>query len=221
VDDVSISYAPSLRVYLALSIRASRTKSPPDSILALAGAMEKRGTFQALDQVNREIEHIARLYPKATVVKAARLRTMSLTALPARDVFHFAGHAIVNDEYPWLSYLLLTNDAAPRRLTMTDIRLSGLARSRLVFLSACSTAQGRDSRGEGALSLARPFLAAGASAVVATLQPVEDRTMAAIATRFHAALRRVGAAKALREAQLSIYSESRPAQWAAVTVTGA
>lgn len=221
VDDVSISYAPSLRVHLALSVRAARTTSPPDSILAIAGAIEKRGTFQSLDQVNREVEHIARLYPTATVVTATKMRTMSLTALPVGDVFHFAGHAIVNDEYPWLSYLLLTNDAVPRRLTMTDIKLSGLGRSRLVVLSACSTAQGRDSRGEGALSLARPFLAAGASAVVATLEPVEDRTMAAIATRFHTALRRIGAAKALREAQIAVYGELRPAQWAAVTVTGA
>ena len=221
VDDVSVSYAPSLRAYLALSTRASRTTGPLDSILAFAGATEKRGKLQALELVNREIEHIASLYSKATVVNATSMRTMSLTALPGSDVFHFAGHAIVNDEYPWLSYLLLTNDAVPRRLTMTDIESSGLGRSRLVVLSACLTAQGRDSRGEGALSLTRPFLAAGASFVVATLEPVEDRTMAAIATRFHTALRRVGAAKALREAQMAVYGELPPAQWATVTVTGA
>ena len=47
--------------------------------------------------------------------------------------------------------------------------------ARLVVLASCSTAVGRISRTEGVENLARPFLASGVPAVVASLWKVEDQ----------------------------------------------
>ena len=48
-------------------------------------------------------------------------------------------------------------------------------RAQVVFLSACSSAVGRLSIGEGLMSVARAFLLAGCQSVIASLWPVVDK----------------------------------------------
>jgi len=55
----------------------------------------------------------------------------------------------------------------------------------LVVLSACRTAGGVILDGEGPMSLARPFLLAGATTVVASLWPLSDREAAELFDRFY------------------------------------
>jgi CHAT domain-containing protein len=138
------------------------------------------------------------------------------------DVVHFAGHAVVNTEYPWLSHLVLEDSglAKARRLWASDITPGSLTGTRVVVLASCSTAQGREFRGEGPMGLARSFLAAGVDSVVATIGPVDDRTMAEIAVAFHRAISRLDSAAALREAQLAAIGRFEPRLWASVSVIG-
>ena len=95
--------------------------------------------------------------------------------------------------------------------------------AQLVVLAACETAAGRTMRGEGAMSLARPFLVAGARTVVATLWPLDDRTSEALFTRLHRRYAEgASAAEALRAAQLDILNDSSlpPGAWAAAISLG-
>jgi CHAT domain-containing protein len=76
-----------------------------------------------------------------------------------------------------------------------------------VVLATCEGAAGRRIEGEGAVSVARAFFAAGVPAVVASLWPVDD-DLQTLVIEFHRALRRDGdAAQALRSGQLAILKE--------------
>jgi CHAT domain-containing protein len=93
-----------------------------------------------------------------------------------------------------------------------------------VVLSGCSTAHGQLRRGEGVLSLARPFLARGVPSVVATLWDIPDTSARALFIAFHRARARgVSDLAALRSAQLAMLSSGDPSSrsprnWASVAV---
>jgi CHAT domain-containing protein len=102
-----------------------------------------------------------------------------------------------------------------------------LARTRLVVLSACQTAIERSYRGEGAISIARPFIAAGVPVVVASLWTVDSDMTAELMIRFHRHRKRDGLStvEALRQAQLDMLSspgqqQRRPNSWAAFVAIG-
>ena len=87
-----------------------------------------------------------------------------LTQAAGAAVVHFAGHAIVNDERPDLSCLVLSpkaGDSGSGLLFASRISSRAWPTTRLVVLAACGTASGAAYRGEGVMSLARPFLGAG------------------------------------------------------------
>ncbi|MEQ9407723.1 MAG: CHAT domain-containing tetratricopeptide repeat protein [Fuerstiella sp.] len=98
----------------------------------------------------------------------------------------------------------------------------------LVVLSACDTALGASTDGEGVAGLQTAFQLAGAEQVMATLWQVSDRDTASLMQRFwkeHVDQRT--AFKALRDAQLTYIEASRsrhghahPWLWAAMQVVG-
>jgi CHAT domain-containing protein len=95
----------------------------------------------------------------------------------------------------------------------------------LVVLSGCSTALGKKVRGEGLLGLARSFLYAGASRVVASLWMVRDRATAELMAAFYRSYleQDMTPAAALRAAQVSMLHQARwrdPYFWAAFGLYG-
>jgi CHAT domain-containing protein len=185
----------------------------PDGLSGLAGARS-------------EAEAIAALYPRSTLLAgSAATQEAFLRLAPAAEIVHFAGHAQVDAELPALSRLLFAGDRARTEaspLYAFQIGRQRFARTRLVVLAACDTAVGRTYRSEGALSLARTFLVAGAPAVVATLWPVDDVAVAPLFRRLHERVRNgERPAAALRAAQLEALhgadaSQRSPATWAAL-----
>ena len=95
-----------------------------------------------------------------------------------------------------------------------------LPRTRVVVLAACRTAVGGASRVEGALSLGRPFLAAGVPDVVASVWDIDDSVSRRFFIAFHHALVTEGdPVLALRTAQVALLrgddaSLAHPASWA-------
>lgn len=136
-------------------------------------------------------------------------------ALPDARLAHFSTHAIVSDDDPLGSYLMLgagnaSAGAAGKdgRLTASDV--AGLSLSAdLVVLGACRSARGPVSS-DGIAGLTRAFMAAGAPSVIATLWDVSDQTTARVLTQFYAAYL-AGASKdrALRAAQLALLRDLR------------
>lgn len=137
-------------------------------------------------------------------------------------VLHFASHAIVDEERPLRSALMLANDDGDDgRWTAEEIYRSKLTAD-LVVLSACSTAAGATAPGEGVMSLSRAFLYAGAGATIATLWDVPDApgpVFADVLYRELAAGQPLGVAAAAARRELRRQG-APPRVWAAYVLTG-
>jgi CHAT domain-containing protein len=127
---------------------------------------------------------------------------------------------------PWESRLVLAPDGdADGALTFEAVERWDLRRCRAVVLSACETSTASRARGQGMLSLATPFLHAGAACVIGTLWPVDDRASGFFWDLLHQRLAAGGApAAALRAAQLTALASDdpllrAPSTWAAYVVT--
>jgi CHAT domain-containing protein len=142
--------------------------------------------------------------PVQLLVGADATKQRFLTEAARADLIHFAGHAISNPGHPLLSRLLLAPDASSDSGSLFghELQHADFSRARLVVLAACSTAAGNAQRGDGVLSLARSFVAAGVPSVVASLWDVDDQRSREFFREFYAALTRpMSPADALRAAQ--------------------
>ncbi|HJX28870.1 MAG TPA: CHAT domain-containing protein [Thermoanaerobaculia bacterium] len=234
VENLAITIAPSANVYVRCLERSSRSGGkPPETALVIGATMFDRSRFPSLaplPEAGREAELIAASYPRTQLLvgpmATGRRFLAELTYEP--EVIHFAGHAVPNLSFPELSLLVFAPEAgkdSSGAVYSHEIQEAQLARTRLAVLSACKTAAFGKPDSEGAVGLARPFLAAGVPSVLASLAPVEDEQGKEVLTRFHVHLR-AGAspAEALRAAQLSRLAEggeaARPIYWAMFEIIG-
>ena len=153
------------------------------------------------------------------------------TALRHRAIVHVATHAVLNARSPMFSRLELAREsrrpAEDGRFELHELLGVPIA-SRLVFLSGCETGLGvawstTFLRGEDYATLARAFLQAGASNVVATLWRIEDHGAAQFAAVFYGALRDQAPAAALASAQRTLLHSAKyaaPYYWAAYQIAG-
>ena len=188
--------------------------------------------YERLTGSRREAEAIAALAPGQTwsaLGFAANRQIVLGPELGKYEILHFATHGILDTRNPRLSGLVFsTVDSAGRPqdgfLRLHDVYDLDLA-AELVVLSGCSTALGREIRGEGLVGLTRGFMYAGVPRVLASLWSVDDQATAELMVRFYRALRQDSAtvAAALRQAQREIRSERRwrdPYYWAGFVLQG-
>ncbi|MFN7928448.1 MAG: CHAT domain-containing protein [Blastocatellia bacterium] len=189
--------------------------------------------FVRLRFTRAEAEQIASLAPAAQTLKAldfaANLDTATSAALSDYRIVHFATHAVINQQHPELSGIVLSQVDEQGRPRNGFLRLHDIYNLRLsadlVVLSACETALGKAVKGEGMIGLTRGFMYAGAPRVTASLWRTEDRAAAELMKRFYQHLLGEGmtAAAALRAAQMSLWQDKRwaaPYYWAAFTLQG-
>jgi CHAT domain-containing protein len=135
---------------------------------------------------------------------------------------HIASHGEFNAGEALDSRLLLAAD--PQNDGMLTVRelYEITLDAELVTLSACETGLSRRLSGDDLVGLARGFMYAGSSNIVASLWQVDDEATARLMRAFYRHLG-AGAAKksALRKAQLSLLDEyPEPIFWAAFYLTG-
>lgn len=152
-----------------------------------AGGAEERDALGPLARAEREARTVAGSARGSVALTGASAREASLKRADLDDfaVLHFAAHAVVDERAPARSAVLLTADAEEDgRLVPGEVARLSLS-GQLVVLSACRTAEGTVLAGEGPMSLARAFLAAGAHAVVGSLWPLSDREAEVMAARLY------------------------------------
>lgn len=157
---------------------------------------------------------------------ASREAALSETARNA-PLLHFATHARSDPRRMESAAVLLsgfdrTGERRNGLLTLNDLTAIKLSAD-LVVLSGCDSALGMDIDGEGSMSLAYGFLAAGAKAVIATEWQVADSAMTRLMDRFYTRAIAEGQPlpRALRAAQLELMQASGwgdPTSWAATKV---
>jgi len=216
IQDYVIVNAPSLTIFERAS-RVARRPSEP-RVLLIGDPTKDRANraVQALPFAVEEAQSLARLYRDARVLLASEAtREAFLAGLHDADIVHYAGHAVVDLQDPLRSRLLLA--ASPSdpdgSLFAGELRETTLPRHPLIVLAACSTSRGQIAIGEGVLSLARPFLEAGASTVLGTLWDVDDRVSLMLFRRFHTHLANgMPVASALAEAQRELLDDPAAAR---------
>ncbi|MBN2070154.1 MAG: tetratricopeptide repeat protein [Candidatus Krumholzibacteriota bacterium] len=149
------------------------------------------------------------------------------------EVIHIATHVKIDDEKIWHSGFLLgpENDNETSTLEFepdTYLRAGDIAGgsipARLVVLSGCESARGKIAVGEGMFGLPAAFISSGASAVVATLWPVDDAATADLMREFYKELAKgKTVAAALQRSQMTVRGRKKtepPFYWAGFVVIG-
>lgn len=233
IENHILSVAPSARLLIAsLQRDAQLQKGASPRALAFADPDFDQELFPLLQRLtasNRE-ESLARDFPGSVFLSDKNATREAFLRDGGRfEIVHFGGHSLVNPDYPLLSQMILApteNDPDRGVLYSGTILGHRFDRTRLVVLASCSTASGKVSETEGAQSLARPFLATGVPAVVASLWDVGDSATAEFFQRFYSNLKRsFDPAWALQQTQVESLARGSamadPAGWGAFEILGA
>ncbi|MCG8454710.1 MAG: CHAT domain-containing protein [Holophagales bacterium] len=189
-DRFQISYAPSATLWLEWRRGRPRPAEAPALVLAdpefgpageLAGrefGLFRSGPRQPLAKAEEEGEHIVRrlaggsrllLGPEASEDALFHLDLSRFALL------HFASHASSDADLPHRSAIFLAAGSAEKDGLLQPHEIATLdLEGRLVVLGTCEGGAGLALPGEGTLSLARAFFAAGARTVVASRRPLRD-----------------------------------------------
>jgi CHAT domain-containing protein len=179
-----------------------------------------------LPSAKTEAIEIAKLYkdPKVFIENNATKEKIKQN-LNNTDVFHFAGHYVVEENTPLFSSMILAgNTKKESNLANYEINKK-LSHIRLIVLSACDTGIEKYYKGEGMIGASRTFLAANVPIVVASQWSVDSEATKDLMIRFHK-LRKtenLTTVEALRHSQIEMLKNEQfkePYYWAAFATLG-
>ena len=250
IEDAAISYAPSITALREMRRAAnSRVASGAATALVAFGdpivSDKTSSTVTArfmdsrllpLPDSARQVLLLKRLYGRSSRVYVGPSASEVRAKAEVGDsrIIHFATHGIFNDSSPMYSQIVLANpseesgqDGLLEAWEIMNLKL----KADLVVLSACETARGRISAGEGVIGMTWACFVAGAPALIASQWKVESGSTTEFMLAMHRTLLRQrnknteGAkAAALREAALSLLRTRRynhPFYWAPFILVGA
>ena len=252
LEDYAVAYAPSLTVLheMMRSHHRNEPKSvaPSSTLLAMADPVLGKETLTRtavtyrdealgpLPEADREVKALRLLYggEQSEIYIGAEAREDRFKTEAGRfRVLHLATHGVFDDSSPMYSNVLLASDEGGREdgiLEAWEIMQMDL-KADLVVLSACETARGRVSAGEGVIGLTWAFFVAGVPTTVVSQWKVESASTAKLMLGFHRTLKaresRVNSAfataRALQHAELQLLHDpqySHPFYWAGFVVMG-
>ena len=239
IDKFRIQLAPSSSIFLqGLKESGQNAEQSEERLLSVGNPTFDPRSFpslQPLPAANSEAQEIAGLYKPfySPLLNRKATEQAVRSRMQTSNVAHFALHYVVDDRHSLFSKMVLappsriTDSADDGLLQIHEIYKMNLGHMRLVVLSACQTAIEQQYGGEGAVSVARPFIAARVPLVVATLWPVDSSSSKHLMTQFHRhrKLGRRATSEALQRAQLDMLQDEderlhHPYYWAAFTVIG-
>jgi CHAT domain-containing protein len=208
-----------------------------ESLLSVGNPSFDPGEYpdlKSLPESAREAEEIAAGYSIAyKLIGPNALKDSIEKKLPDANVFHFAGHYIVDERYPLLSRLVLAKKKGLASaegdgdLKGGDLVGKRLPHAKLVVLSACQTGSEGYYNGEGLMGISRMFLETGIPLVVASQWAVESESTAQLMIKFHHYRKApsVSSVEALRQAQLEMLNDRTgpyrdPYYWAPFLAVG-
>lgn len=211
------------------ALRGSETEQP----LVQVELDNRPLVFERLPFSLEEAESILALARDKETMRAvgfdANLKAALDPSIREFRIIHFATHALLNNSQPELSGIVLSLVDPLGRYQNGFLRLNEIYNmdlaAELVVLSACQTALGKETRGEGLIGLTRGFMYAGVPRVVATLWRINDRATAEFMNYFYEAMlkQQESPGRALRTAQIKMWEANKnalPHFWAAFTLQG-
>jgi CHAT domain-containing protein len=247
IERSAVSYAPSLTVLREMRARSDKRRAvaAPSTLLALGNPLIGQETVERarltlrdeklspLPEAETEVRALGRLYgarrSKVYVGAEAREDRLKAEAGQAR-VLHFATHGVLNNIAPLYSYLALAKGDKNEDGLLEAWELMQLdLKADLAVLSACETARGRTSAGEGMIGLTWALFVAGTPATVVSQWEVESASARDLMLGFHRQLQaprtagKLTKAEALRQAALNLMKNpetNHPFYWAGFVLVG-
>ena len=239
VETHDISYLPSAQFLGRERTPGARWLPPWSTQLVAFGdpPVEAADTFAGAERWQRltasadEVSGIARLLPGRSLIylgAQARKRYLVDHGAQGAPLLHFSTHAVVDNESPDRSRILLAPDSPSAPLDYLfeaeayDLDLKGVD---LATISACDTAQGKFIQGEGVEAFSRAFLAAGSAATITSLWRVPDQPTADfMKLLYYYIANGLPKAEALRLAKMQFLKSgtllANPRYWAAFVLNG-
>jgi len=226
-EKVRLSNAPTMHDAVA----AVRASSGPGPMLVVgapaASVIDADHARPELGRVAGEAESVASLYgASTTILRGPRKAQLVSELLTARGV-HFGGHGTENRANPLLSGIVLSGaDGRSEVLYAHEIARMLLRGRPVVVLASCRGSSHTFTRGLRSSSISDAFLTAGASAVIGSITPVDDRLASGFSVDIHRSLAAgMTASAALRAFQRRCLTEVDPAVrsplfWASFQVAG-
>lgn len=262
IERSSVTYAPSLTVLREMTLRReSRSRAPrrPATLLALGNPllggspadrargvlMHGGGGLTPLPEAERQVRAMAALYGprRSRVYTGAEAREERVKReAGSYSVLHLATHGTLDDASPMYSNVVLAQgprgkgagersgeDGLLEAWELMEMRLD----AELVILSACETARGRVTPGEGLIGLSWALFVAGSPVTVVSQWKVESASTTELMLEFHRRLlarlshprgaNGMTKAEALRLAALRLLRSERhahPFYWAGFVMVG-
>jgi CHAT domain-containing protein/tetratricopeptide (TPR) repeat protein len=165
--------------------------------------------FAPLPGTRNEVDAVARLFMSddrstrvllgADAGEPELDRIAAAGELPGFGYIHLATHAVIDESLPERSAVILTQTGLPDpleqvmnrkpvfdgRLSVREIQRSWDLKAELVTLSACETALGKESGGEGFVGFTQALLMSGARSVCLSLWKVDDKATSLLMARFY------------------------------------
>jgi CHAT domain-containing protein len=233
LESRTVLYAPSLAVVAAMQ----RTPQGPVSSARLFAVGNPASKSTPLPHAEREVHKIASLYGphrSRTFLRQQASETAVKREMLQHAILHFATHGYRDNSNPMHSHVLLASprsgepeDGALEAREFMELELA----ARLVVLSACETAIGRVSGGEGMIGLTWALFIAGSPTTVASQWKVDSESTTDLMIAFHRNLNAapgalnssMAAAKALRRSALQLLrspATAHPFYWAGFVTVG-
>ncbi|HEV2837630.1 MAG TPA: CHAT domain-containing protein [Pyrinomonadaceae bacterium] len=240
IEKYRVVVSPSANVFMACTRDALRKErmTGSESVLSVGNpsfSREAHRDLADLPSAAREAAQVAVAYRSEALLGPRANERQVRARMAQSDVIHFAAHYVIDQKSPMMSELLLSQPASSSGVSHEDdgllqayeIYTMKLRRTRLAVLSACQTGLERSYQGEGAVGMARSFIAAGVPLVVASLWPVDSDTTASLMIKFHEyrKVQGLSTAEALQRAQIEMVASGEerlrnPNAWAAFVVVG-
>jgi len=240
IDNFAISYASSIATLNWLNNKDDSISNLNLLLVSNPGQRQTDSNYMAhpsyrnLYSADIEAEKLSTLWQsvgsnftlQGSEATESNLKKLNLSEF---QVIHFATHAYVNWDNPELSAIKLYDDTQDLGTESTDLTFSEISNlnldAQLVVLSACETAAGRLTTGEGPIGISRAFLQAGAKRVLASLWPVEDEATSNLISNFYYGLIELGLNPddALKHAKLEMMKSaefSHPFYWSSFILIG-
>ncbi len=223
IEHYEVAYIPSASVWAQLGERQGG--GGVETVLALAPRDEVLpGSLEEVDAIARIFGNRATALVGRNATEGALVRSIS-----RYDVVHLATYGILNKHNPLFSFVELNaTDQDDGRLEVHEVFGLDL-NAHLVVLSACQTGLGSGAladvpAGDDWVGMVRAFLYAGASNVVATIWPVEDRATAQLMGQFYRYLESGSSVSEAmtfaKRASLSSRDTAHPFYWAGFVLVG-
>lgn len=219
IKDYTFSYVYSARYlmkgYTAYEAKGEFIGFAPVSFTAYNRVADLKQSAAALQQSSD-------YYNNATLfINSKATRNNFINAVSAYTVVNIFSHARADttDNEP----VLFMHDST---ISLSELQLLHHTATKLAVLSACQTSVGKSAKGEGVLSLARGFAAAGIPAVAATLWKADEQSIYEITKKFNEYISKgMNKDEALQKAKLDFMQNNDkgkqlPYYWANMILAG-